>query len=381
MRKFLGCWLAVLGVFAASNALAQQGLEIRIPAQAFGELPHPTAPDYARETAWAALPWRLDAADVVAERDPFGDRQATALVDVFYIHPTTYRDIDYWNQPLDKETTNAWTDESVIARQAAIFNACCRVFAPRYRQATAAAVYAPPDRKPLAAYEFAWGDVRAAFLHYMQHWNQGRPFILVGHSQGSSHIERWFNEFGTSAYRRQLVAAYAVGIGFTAGSLRQLAGGTPVCTTPTETGCIVSWNTFDAAGDPGTFVRGTQGRHAARFGSSEGNEILCINPLTFEATQPAATATQNLGSLPARTGVGLAAALQAGVSLPATDPGRIAARCEGGVLRVEGLPREGYAIVPLPGGMLHFNDFDLFYANIRANAVARAAAFKVAAPR
>jgi hypothetical protein len=51
------------------------------------------------------------------------------------------------------------------------------------------------------------------------------------------------------------------------------------------------------------------------------------------------------------------------------------------VLRVEGLPREGYAIVPLPGGMLHFNDFDLFYANIRANAVTRSAAFKAAAPR
>lgn len=51
------------------------------------------------------------------------------------------------------------------------------------------------------------------------------------------------------------------------------------------------------------------------------------------------------------------------------------------MLRVEGVPREGYAIVSLPGGMLHFNDFDLFYANIRTNAVARAAAFKVAAPR
>ena len=38
-------------------------------------------------------------------------------------------------------------------------------------------------------------------------------------------------------------------------------------------------------------------------------------------------------------------------------------------------PKEGYAVVPLPGGMLHFNDFDLFYANIRLNAVARADAF------
>ena len=159
-----------------------------------------------------------------------------------------------------------------------------------------------------------------------------------------------------------------------------MGGGVQVCATPTATGCLVSWNVFDAAGDPSTFVRGTQARHAVRFGSSEGNDILCINPLTFDISQPQAAASQNAGSLPARAGVGLAAALKAGVSLPATEPARIAARCEGGVLRVEGVPREGYAIVPLPGGMLHFNDFDLFYANIRANAVARSAAFKAAAP-
>ena len=31
----------------------------------------------------------------------------------------------------------------------------------------------------------------------------------------------------------------------------------------------------------------------------------------------------------------------------------------------------------LPGGMLHFNDFDLFYQNIRINAVARTDAWLV----
>jgi hypothetical protein len=42
------------------------------------------------------------------------------------------------------------------------------------------------------------------------------------------------------------------------------------------------------------------------------------------------------------------------------------------------MPRTGYALVPLPGGMLHFNDFDLFYQNIRINAVARTEAFLAA---
>jgi hypothetical protein len=42
------------------------------------------------------------------------------------------------------------------------------------------------------------------------------------------------------------------------------------------------------------------------------------------------------------------------------------------------VPPEGYAIVPLPGGMLHFNDYDLFYQNIRLNAVARVDAYLAA---
>jgi hypothetical protein len=123
----------------AMNIASAQSLPINMPAKPFGELPHPPAPNYADKRHWAAISNRLDAADVIPENDLFGDRQESALVDAFYIHPTTYRRAASWNQPLDDESTNQWTDESVIARQAAVFNACCRVFAPRYRQATAAA--------------------------------------------------------------------------------------------------------------------------------------------------------------------------------------------------------------------------------------------------
>ena len=82
----------------AMNIASAQSLPINMPAKPFGELPHPPAPNYADKRHWAAISNRLD-----------------------------------------DESTNQWTDESVIARQAAVFNACCRVFAPRYRQATAAA--------------------------------------------------------------------------------------------------------------------------------------------------------------------------------------------------------------------------------------------------
>lgn len=368
--------LMFLSIAATASSLGAQELPIRIPAQAFGALPHPRAPDYADPAAWAALPDRRDAADVVPENDAFGDRQASVAVDVFYIHPTTYRDTAFWNQPLEDAATNAWTDESVIARQAAVFNACCRVFAPRYRQATAAAVYASPDKNPLGAYEFAWQDVRAAFLHYMAHWNRGRPFIIAGHSQGAAHAERWLAEFGTQAnYRRSLVAVYAIGVSFTERALRELGGGIEPCSTPTSTGCFLSWNAFDRAGDPSSYLAGGLARHRQKFGSEEGSTVTCINPLTFTLARPSAPATDNLGALPARRGVGLPESLAKGVSLPATEAGRLGAVCEGGILRVDTPPKEGYAVVPLPNGLLHFNEFDLFYQNIRANAVERAAAF------
>ncbi|MCU0759583.1 MAG: DUF3089 domain-containing protein [Steroidobacteraceae bacterium] len=377
----LGLLLALpLAPFAALPAVAQD-LGVKSPPAPFGELPHPPAPDYSKPEHWAALPGRLDAADVVPENDPFGDRQATAPVDVFYIHPTTFNQAA-WNQPLDDAKTNDWTDESVIARQAAVFNACCRVYAPRYRQAASAAVYAPPQMKALGAYEFAWGDVRAAFRHYLEHWNAGRPFILAGHSQGAAHIERWLNEFGADpALARRLVAAYPIGIGFTQGRLARLPGGRGLCRTPADTGCIVSWNAFAPDAQPQGFVAATQKRHADPNGTDAGRQVACLNPLTFDLAKPAAPAAWNLGALPARRGVGLAAGLAAATPLAATEAGRIGARCEDGALVVDALPAQGYALVPLPGGSLHFNDFDLFYQNIRVNAVVRSEAFLAAGRR
>ena len=367
-----GVFLALL----AMNTANAQSLPLNMPAKPFGERPHPPAPNYADVRHWAALPSQRDAADVIPENDFFGDRQESALVDAFYIHPTTYRRAASWNQPLDDESTNQWTDESVIARQAAVFNACCRVFAPRYRQATAAGVVAPPAMRAMEAYELAWDDVRAAFLHYMKYENNGRPFIIVGHSQGAAHVERWLKEFWPQpAYREKLVAAYAIGVSFTEKTLSELGGGISVCATPEDIGCFISWNAFDRSGDPSQYLAAGIDRHQQRHGTLEGTAVTCVNPLTFSLAKPAAAASTNLGSLPARRGVGLSDTLRQGLGLPSTETGRIGASCEGGILLVDGAPKEGYAIVALPEGMLHFNEFDLFYQNIRANSVLRSAAF------
>ena len=358
MKSVIAAAILLLGSTAFAQ-LAPPGM----PARPFGELPHPAAPDYANPAHWAALPYRADAADLTPAGDAFGDRQASARVDVFYIHPTTYRGSEFWNQPLDDAVTNKWTDDSVIARQASVFNACCRVYAPRYRQAGAASLMAPPAMNGMQAHEFAWLDVRAAFRYYMKHWNQGRPFIIAGHSQGAAHTERWLQEFaGDPKLRARLVAAYPIGIAFPRGVVSRSFNGVPVCQEPRDTGCFVSWNTFDPDSDGAQLVASAQQRYLARYGDNPETEVVCVNPLSFSLARPAAPASANLGALPATRVDG---------SLPPTEAGMLGATCANSVVRVSSVPATGYAIVRLPAGMLHFNDFDLFYQNIRINAVAR----------
>src|SRR3546814_13240872 len=58
--------------------------------------------------------------------------------------------------------TRRWTDLSVTARQASLFDACCRRFMPRYRQASSRA-FAARLGDGAKAYALAYGDVLRAF--------------------------------------------------------------------------------------------------------------------------------------------------------------------------------------------------------------------------
>ena len=210
MNRLRSVWRAIavaLTVSAAAPALSATG-----PAErpTFAIDTHPPAPDYADRRAWAVLP---DASGLSALVPPNATPKATreSAVDVFYVHPTTYGAPNHWNQDIADAATNAWTDDSVIARQSSIFNVCCRIFAPRYRQAATGAVTST-DGGGDRAYDLAYQDVRRAFRHYIDHDNHGRPFILAGHSQGTLLIYRLIeDEIDKTPLAKRMVAAYAVG--------------------------------------------------------------------------------------------------------------------------------------------------------------------------
>jgi len=111
----------------------------------FVESPVPPPPDYSKEQFWTALPNRRDGAD----RTPTGlrDAQDSAMVDVFYVHPTLYttkpRTEYRWNQDLRDRRLNREIDRLPTLYQASVFNGAGKIYAPRYRQAHYSAFLTP----------------------------------------------------------------------------------------------------------------------------------------------------------------------------------------------------------------------------------------------
>jgi len=156
----------------------------------------PSPPDYANEMNWSALPFREDAADVIPKSETWIN-DSLKDVDVFYIHPTVYQKGKTWNADINNAKLNKKVDEKPVHYQASVFNASCRVYAPRYRQAVVDVFYesksTPDDSRE--ALEFAYMDVRRAFQYYLDHYNKGRPIIIASHSQGSYHAIRLLQEY------------------------------------------------------------------------------------------------------------------------------------------------------------------------------------------
>jgi hypothetical protein len=333
----------------------------------FSSLTPPPAPDYAQPQSWAARPGHEGAAAAVA---PNATPAATQpKVDVFYVNPTTYRNLEVWNQDFADKVANEWTDQSVIARQAGIFNGCCRVFAPRYRQASLLGAR-NLEGEGAKAFDLAYGDVRRAFDYYLAHYNGGRPFILVGHSQGAFHVARLLSdEIDGKPLASRMVAAYDIGYVLTVGDFGKTYKTLRICDTPSQTGCVISWNSVIPAGATPAFRSHLEQHYVQHYGDDAGKTLLCINPLTFDRARPDGTMQDSLGAAPGDPGFGPVRALV---------PHAVSARCVQGLLIVQ--PVASLGLKPLPNGFMHYHDFGMFYADIRANAELRCAAFLKAHP-
>ncbi len=331
-----------------------------------GEPPPAPAGGYANDGNWAALPGRRDPADEVPPGAALEDGQAAAKADVFYVHPTTHETLfSFGNAALDDADANAGVDET-LRFQASAFNGAARVFAPRYRQASLLAL-AVDDADGAASIERAYADVRAAFDEYVDKRSDGRPFLLAGHSQGSTMLIRLIRErLDGKPLQSRLVAAYLLGelVGtdtFTA--LRP-------CRTATETGCFVSWATARRGATPSLACGSRQlSDCAGATVHTEELPVVCVNPLTW-TPGGAAGPDAHLGAGPGR---GLGGGRFEGFATRA-----VGAACDAqGVLRIE----RDVDLAGVDDGDYHTQDVNLFYLDVRANVARRVAAFRPAAGR
>lgn len=210
---------------------------IRTP---FSQSVPPPAPDYSKNASWLALPNRPDYADLTPDVT-FQDHQSSAEVDVFYIHPTIYESNKYWNADVRDTALNHKTATLAVLNQATVFNGACKVYAPSYRQMTLAGFYTKDTASKWESLRFAYQDVKAAFQYYMEHYNNGRPFIIASHSQGTVHGV-WLvrDMIAGKPIQDKLVAAYLIGFPYDISMLKPI----PVCEDATQTGCFMNWNTY-----------------------------------------------------------------------------------------------------------------------------------------
>lgn len=324
------------------------------PSIAFeADLPAPP-PDYTRPESWAALPDRRDGADVVPLDSGAEDRQADARADVFFLHPTTYYSSAHWNGPIDDALVRRVTDGAILPQQASAFNGAARVFAPRYRQLTLGGYSVDGEREK--GLELAYGDVRRAFEHYLATWNDGRPIIIAGHSQGSGHAQRLLDDFFEGKpLGDRLVAAYIIGASVWDGRYVRGETGIPRCESASQTHCLVSWRSFAEGGKDEKFGKPPQA----------GETTVCTNPLSWTIGGERVDRARNLGSIP----------LVRGGELAALDRQMVGARCADGALWIDEPERPGYSFALFPGKNYHTYDYNLFYMNLRANAECRVAAY------
>ena len=251
MKKINSLLLGVMLLVAACNT--------KTPVE-----PETTAIDYADTTYWYA----------------FGDTDKPA--DVFYVYPTvstiSFADND---SSWFADITQAEVREEANGDQR--FNKMLyddyNFYAPYYRQMIFES-YNQSDSILRENVAFAAQDVKDAFHYYMEHGNQGRPFFLVGHSQGSQVLIELLKNGMTDEQRQLMVAAYCIGYHVTAEELAQYPERLAPAADSLETGKLI---VFNSATD------------TAALASVSRGDVVGVNPTVWSAIADTIPAEYQLG--------------------------------------------------------------------------------------
>lgn len=222
-------------------------------------------PDYARAADWAY--W------CVGENKP---------ADLFIVCPTV--DLGTGgNKNMSLADNEAKKNfYGALNMERGIYEQHCRMYAPYYRQAVLAD-YDLPANGAEPYFNLAYKDVRAAFVYYMQHENNGRPFVLAGFSQGAEMCLRLLKEFGNEDFvKNNMAACYAIGWRFTPQEAEKYPYIQPAKCAD-DLGKVIIFNSEAPEVTSSAIV-------------PEGVKTFAINPLTWSCGSQKAPKTLNAGA-------------------------------------------------------------------------------------
>lgn len=253
------------------------------------------APDYSSPSSWLCLPDRADLcatplATTALNPNGYGSTGRSevakgASIDCFYVYPTMSRDggMNSDLNPGDGE------EKAAVVSQFVRFAGTCRTFAPIYRSMTLGAVAAAAAGADVSKPAMlAYSDVRSAWKEYLAKHNKGRPYVLIGHSQGSLMLQQLIaNEIEGRPEAKRMKLAIIPGFNLFVPQGKLVGGtfkSTPLCSRPGQAGCVLTWVSFREKNIPPA---------GAIFGVADkpGMTVACTNP-----AQPGATGWVSLDS-------------------------------------------------------------------------------------
>ena len=305
------------------------------------------APDYSKSSCWHKLP------------------MITKDVDTFYIYSTVYVDSSFKEGSSDYATLDNY--EMLLGVQgeyvtnASVYEDSTNVFVPYYRQVGmryAGEVAKKTGSIDAALSSISYHDITAALDYYFEHCNQGRPFILAGHSQGSAIAKHVLKNYFKNhpEYYQRMVAAYVIGYSVTKDDLAA-SPHLKFATGESDTGVVVSWNT------EGPKNVAENARNAVVLPNA-----VSINPLNWKLDETYAPASENLGSLVLN---------KEAVAYRTADIGADAkVVLNRGVIVTNAKCDETAAPDYFGPQSFHEDDYTFFYLNLKNNVAKRIAAYK-----
>ena len=237
--------------------------------------------DYGDGKNWLCRPGRADACAVdqsttivaasgTLTREDW-KANPNAPIDCFYVYPTVSTDAGG-----NSDMTAGAEENGVVRAQLARFASQCRVFAPLYRQATLTALRAAATGNPIAVDRaLGYNDVLDSWNHYLQHDNNGRGVVLIGHSQGSGVLTQLMrNEIDGKPVQSKLISALLLGTSLAVPKGKDVGGAfqhIPLCHSTSQVGCAIAYASFRSTIPPPA---------NSRFGRVQGENMqaACVNP-------------------------------------------------------------------------------------------------------